>query len=157
MDLAVNSLQRLICHKTQQIKPNETKPYFLYTLVVSIEGDSFFFLGNTFLIRFRKTRSRINLKKYWLCDSLLSILYIILFSTNLLMKNTWIYIYIYIYICVCVCVCVCLCACVPASVCVCVCVCVCVRVCACECVCTRVCLVVGFDWFDFMARQLLAV
>ena len=26
MDLALNNLQRLICHKTQQTKPNQTKP-----------------------------------------------------------------------------------------------------------------------------------
>ena len=25
MDLALNNLQRLICHKTQQTKPNQTK------------------------------------------------------------------------------------------------------------------------------------
>ena len=27
MDLALNNLQRLICHKIQQTKPNQTKPY----------------------------------------------------------------------------------------------------------------------------------
>ena len=26
MDLALNNLQRLICHKTHQTKPNQTKP-----------------------------------------------------------------------------------------------------------------------------------
>ena len=26
MDLALNNLQGLICHKTQQTKPNQTKP-----------------------------------------------------------------------------------------------------------------------------------
>ena len=26
MDLALNNLQRLICHKTNQTKPNQTKP-----------------------------------------------------------------------------------------------------------------------------------
>ena len=26
MDLALNNLQRLICHKTKQTKPNQTKP-----------------------------------------------------------------------------------------------------------------------------------
>ena len=29
MDLALNNLQRLICHKTQQTKPNQTKPEVL--------------------------------------------------------------------------------------------------------------------------------
>ena len=29
MDLALNNPQTLICHKTQQTKPNQTKPNFL--------------------------------------------------------------------------------------------------------------------------------
>ena len=29
MDLALNNLQRLICHKTQQTKPNQTISFFL--------------------------------------------------------------------------------------------------------------------------------
>ena len=29
MDLALNNLQRLICHKTQQTKPNQTKSMVL--------------------------------------------------------------------------------------------------------------------------------
>ena len=28
MDLASNNLQKLICHKTQQTKPYQTKPFF---------------------------------------------------------------------------------------------------------------------------------
>ena len=28
MDLVLNNLQRLICHKTQQTKPNQTKPNY---------------------------------------------------------------------------------------------------------------------------------
>ena len=35
MDLALNNLQRLICHKTQQTKPNQTKP-FCTTAVVDM-------------------------------------------------------------------------------------------------------------------------
>ena len=27
MDLALDNLQRLVCHKTHQTKPNQTKPY----------------------------------------------------------------------------------------------------------------------------------
>ena len=32
MDLALNNLQRLICHKIQQTKPNSTKNKNLYSL-----------------------------------------------------------------------------------------------------------------------------
>ena len=30
MDLALNNLQKLICHKTQQTKPNQTKPKIIH-------------------------------------------------------------------------------------------------------------------------------
>ena len=32
MDLALNNLQRLICHKIKQTKPNQTKPWTVYIL-----------------------------------------------------------------------------------------------------------------------------
>ena len=32
MDLALNNLQRLVCHKTQQTKPNQTKLTFIVYL-----------------------------------------------------------------------------------------------------------------------------
>ena len=32
MDLVLNNLQRLICHKTQQTKPNQTRKYIQNTL-----------------------------------------------------------------------------------------------------------------------------
>ena len=38
MDLALNNLQRLICHKTQQTKPNQTKEY-LKAKLKSSKGD----------------------------------------------------------------------------------------------------------------------
>ena len=36
MDLALNNLQRLICHKTQQTKPNQTKDFYInhFSLIV---------------------------------------------------------------------------------------------------------------------------
>ena len=34
MDLALNNLQRLICHKTQQTKPNEVFKYCAQTKIV---------------------------------------------------------------------------------------------------------------------------
>ena len=33
MDLALNNLQRLICHKTQQTKPNQTISHILLKLI----------------------------------------------------------------------------------------------------------------------------
>ena len=39
MDLALNNLQRLICHKTQQTKPNQTKQN-KETLIIQI-GEMF--------------------------------------------------------------------------------------------------------------------
>ena len=35
MDLALNNLQRLICHKTNQTKPNN---YGAYDVMVTVEG-----------------------------------------------------------------------------------------------------------------------
>ena len=37
MDLALNNLERLICHKTQQTKPNQTKVVvFLFSVIIII-------------------------------------------------------------------------------------------------------------------------
>ena len=36
MDLALNNLQRLICHKTKQTKPNQTWIIFLITFELTI-------------------------------------------------------------------------------------------------------------------------
>ena len=35
MDLALNNLQRLICHKTQQTKPNQTYNCLLRIIIIS--------------------------------------------------------------------------------------------------------------------------
>ena len=41
MDLALNNLQRLICHKTHQTKPNHLHQYFSINVYLSLCGDVF--------------------------------------------------------------------------------------------------------------------
>ena len=41
MDLALNNLQRLICHKTQQTKPNQTKSCVAQSAVAVEYADYF--------------------------------------------------------------------------------------------------------------------
>ena len=38
MDLALNNLQRLICHKTQQTKPNQIFLFYLFNGISSFRG-----------------------------------------------------------------------------------------------------------------------
>ena len=50
MDFALNNLQRLICHKTQQTKPNQTKPtisfqtFFIWAFKIVVDYWKFSFL-----------------------------------------------------------------------------------------------------------------
>ena len=51
MDLALNNLQRLICHKTQQTKPNQTNIDNFLTVIVFL-----FDINNLYrIIRFKAT------------------------------------------------------------------------------------------------------
>ena len=44
MDLALNNLQRVICHKTQQTKPNQTLIYNGVDTVYTALGDSHYLI-----------------------------------------------------------------------------------------------------------------
>ena len=58
MDLALNNLQRLICHKTQQTKPKHNKPWFTEECKNMIRE------CQATLRKFKKNPSSENLNKY---------------------------------------------------------------------------------------------